>query len=39
MYLFIYRSINHCIVIKLCINYFKYLKYLYKKIKIFVITF
>jgi len=36
---FIYKAINLCTIIKLCINNLDYLKYLYKNIKIFVFIF
>jgi len=38
IYLFIYRATNLYITMKLYINYLGYLKYLYKKIVIFVIS-
>jgi len=39
IYLFIYKTINLCIAMKLCINHLEYLKYLYKKIEILKLSF
>jgi len=36
IYLFIYRITKQTITMKFCINYLEYLKYLYKKIEIFL---